>query len=91
MFKIIEYLIEVANWIKIVLSPTVIAVVIGLIIYSNYPNFNGLLAGSIVALSGFIFGIIWATRIWKRVGTTSFIARINASPDIDEAVRERPK
>jgi hypothetical protein len=91
MFKVIEYIIEIVNWIKIVLSPTLIGVVIGLIIYGNYPNFRGFIASVAFSCVGLVIGIIWATRIWKRVGTTNFIARVNASPDIDEAVRERPK
>jgi len=30
-----------------------------------------------------ILGIMWAARIWKKQGTSTFMRRVNASPDLD--------
>ncbi len=90
-FKIIALLIEVFNWILIMLSPTGFGFIFGISIAAYFKNWFGIALGSIVFLTGFVTGIIWATRIWKRRGTTFFMSRIMASPDIDEAIRKKDK
>lgn len=89
MFKFLAFLIEVFNWIRIVLSPTLIGCIIGVLIYSSNEHTTGLIIGGTFCLAGFVVGIIWATKIWKRKGTTQFMSRIYASPDIDEATKPK--
>jgi hypothetical protein len=89
MFKVLAFLIEVVNWIRIVLSPTLIGGIIGVLIYSSNENTTGLFIGGTFCLAGFVVGIIWATKVWKRKGTTQFMSRIHASPDIDEATKPK--
>ncbi len=84
MFKIIEYLIEFFGWLKIVASPFLIGILIGGIVYYNFENRFGLIIGILLSLLGLIVGIIWATRIWKKQGTTQFLSRVIATPELDK-------
>ena len=90
-FKGIALLIEIFNWIRIVLSPVVIGFFIGTLIYNCYRNAIGLSIGIGLILAGFVIGIIWATSVWKKHGTTFFMYRLDASPDIDEAIKPKDK
>jgi hypothetical protein len=89
MLKSIAYFIEIINWIKIVLSPTMLGVFLGYIIYYNYPTKYGLIGGISLSSLGLLIGIVWATKIWKSKGTSFFMSRVEASPDIDEAIRPK--
>lgn len=37
----------------------------------------------ICAIIGCILGVIWASRIWRKQGTTTFLSKIIATPDLD--------
>lgn len=89
MFKVIAYIIEVINWVNIMLSPTLIAGLFAVLIILNYPTTIGYSIGVALVCIGFLIGVLWATHIWKKIGTTTFMARIYASPDIDDAVRPK--
>lgn len=89
MLKTIAYLIEIINWFKIVLSPTIVGVILGFIIYYNFPTNYGLVASISLSSLGLILGILWANKIWKSKGTSFFISRVEASPDIDEAIKPK--
>ena len=89
MLKTIAYFIEIINWLKIVLSPTLLGVILGYIIYYNFPTHYGLVASISLSGLGLILGILWANKIWKSKGTSFFMSRVEASPDIDEAIRPK--
>lgn len=89
MIKAISYFIEIINWLKILLSPLIIGVAIGLMIYFNYPYFYGKLLGIIIAVVGLIVGIIWATSVWKKQGCSFFMSGVEASPNIDIATKSK--
>lgn len=86
--KFIEYI----SFFKIVLSPLLIGIICGFALY-NY--FDGDRTGSILfaacTLAGLAGGIIWAVRISRKTGATTFIAQKDASPDITDAVSDRHK
>ena len=64
-------------------SPTLISLIIGLVIYSYFRNSLGILILIIISSIGLIIGIFLANSIWKKKGTTNFMSKINASPDFD--------
>jgi len=84
MTKILEIITEVIGWVRIVLSPLLIGLVIGAIVYFNKQDSLGLFIAITVATSGLVIGIIVATRIWRKTGTISFLSRIDATPDIKD-------
>ncbi len=86
--KILKYFIEILFWLRIVASPTIIGCVAGFLIWKGVGETKGMLFGSIVALCGLVIGIIWATRIWKKQGTSTFMSRVNASPDLDNLTKQ---
>jgi hypothetical protein len=89
--KIIAFLIEVFSWLKIVASPLLISVIIAGVIYLYLPGNLGLLLSASILLIGLILGIIWATRVWKKQGTTNYLARIYATPELDKINDEEKK
>lgn len=82
--KLFEFIIDLIQWVKIVLSPTGIGLVIASLIYFSFPSFYTLVIAIIISALGLIIGIIWATKIWKKEGTHSFMSKIYASPDLDK-------
>ena len=59
----LESFTEVLGWLQIFISPFLIGAVIALIIYFSFRNGQALVCAIIIAAAGFIFGIIWATKI----------------------------
>ena len=70
-------------------SPTLIGLFIGIVVYANKTDEIGLVIAIGIAVCGIICGILLANWAKRKVGTTEFMARINASPDINEAVRNQ--
>ncbi|ESU24007.1 hypothetical protein FLJC2902T_32050 [Flavobacterium limnosediminis JC2902] len=84
MHKIFELITEIIGWIQIVISPTLIGLGIGFIIYCNFENAFGLISGIALSLIGLILGIILATKKFKTTGTIHFLSRVSATPELDK-------
>jgi hypothetical protein len=89
--KVIEFLIDAFSWLKIVASPFLMAVIIAIIIYLNIAGILGFSLSLITLLVGLIAGVILATRIWKTEGTTTFLSRIHANPELDKVNKGKKK
>lgn len=88
-FSNFENGIEWINWFKIVLSPILLFAIIGVAFKFSFENETlGNYLFAICLLLGITVGILWANRTKKKHGTTHFISRTDASPDIDEALRK---
>jgi len=89
LLKLLEIIIEAFSFMKIVLSPLLIGLFIGIVIYANKTDNVGLIIGVVVTFAGLITGILLA--LWARKNSGSaveFNARVNASPDIDEIIKK---
>ncbi|HFG0566812.1 TPA: hypothetical protein ACGFUW_002601 [Flavobacterium psychrophilum] len=89
MHKVFEIITEIVGWIQIVLSPTLLGISFGFGIYYYFPNQNGMLFGIIVAVIGFIIGLIWATKKFKTTGTIHFLSRISATSELDNVEKSK--
>lgn len=92
LHKVLEYIIEAFSSFKIVISPLLIGLFIGIVVYANKTNAIGLIIGIAITLIGLFAGIklaLWARK--KQGSATAFNARINASPDIDEILKKDKK
>ena len=87
-FDVFEYITEAMGWLQIVASPLLIGAIIGSIIYFTEPSTTRLIIGIIVAISGLVVGIIWATKKWKGKGTNWFMSRVMATPELDNIAEE---
>lgn len=81
MLKTLEKSIEIFAWLKIVISPTLIATAIGFIAYLY---FKSEIIGISITILGLALGIIWANKVWKKHGTTTFLSREMATPELDQ-------
>lgn len=85
MFQVLETIMKVISWFRIVLSPLFIGLAIGAFVYLPNPSNTRLAIGITIISLSLIIGIIWATKIWKsKEGTIWFISRISATPDLDK-------
>ena len=84
MFKVIPFLLECIGWLQIVASPLLTGLVIGAVVYFYSPDSTGLVIGITATVFGLLVGIIWATKIWKKKGTITFLSRLIATPELDE-------
>ena len=75
---------EIIGWLQIMLSPTLVCLIVGALIYFNNPTTNRLIIAVIISIIGLVIGIIYATRIWKTKGTMWFISRVSATQELDE-------
>lgn len=85
-------MIEVFSFLRIVISPLLIGCFIGIVVYTNKTDDVGLFIGVLFVIIGLIVGIklaIWARK--NQGSATEFNARINASPDIDEIIKNDKK
>ncbi len=86
--RVFGFITEVYGYIQIVLSPFLIGLIIGAIVYFTGPNTNRLIIGIIVAVAGLLVGIVWANKHWKEKGTIHFISRVMATPELDKSEEE---
>jgi len=81
--RILETFVEVLSWLRIVASPLIVGVGIGILVYENNPNNTGMTLGIIFSFIGLLVGIVWATKVWRKTGTSNFMSRVNASPELN--------
>jgi hypothetical protein len=84
MLKLLNYFFEFVGWLLIVASPLLIASGIGLLIYLSHPSQTNFYIAAAIAFFGLVFGVVWATKIWKSKGTISFLSSGSAIPEIDD-------
>jgi len=84
MQKVFHIILEIFGWFQIMLSPTLLGILIGTIIYYNFQTDTGLAVAISIVIIGFIIGVVFATRKFKTTGTINFLSRISASPDINQ-------
>ena len=77
MYKFLEKLVEVLSACRIALSPILMAYIIGAIVFFSNPAANTKAIAIGIVITGIVAGILWATKIWKKMGTTKFISKIN--------------
>lgn len=83
MYKVLEWIMEAIGWLRIVISPLFIGLVVGAIVYGSNPSYITLVIGISIALIGLIIGVMWATKVWKTKGTMMFLSRISGAPELD--------
>ena len=74
--KLIKLFLEILGWLQIALGPTIIAAMIAFIIYISWSSKMSNVIAILILFAGFIFGAIWATRIWKKHGTIEWLSSI---------------
>jgi len=68
----IEKLIQILAWFKIFISPFLIGVIAGVVVYYNYQNIYGIFIALLLVVLGIISGILMAENIRKEVGLLFF-------------------
>lgn len=81
MLKGINHFFEILGWIRIALSPIVIALIISFFILINNESSISYLLSIIIVLIGVIIGCLWASKIIKtKRGTMQYLSQTNSSP-----------
>lgn len=84
MLKLIAVLIEAFDWVRIVASPLIVALILGGVLYLSNPGTVTLFCAILIALLGLVVGVLWATRVWRKSGTTEFLSRVDATPELNK-------
>jgi F0F1-type ATP synthase assembly protein I len=75
---------EIVGWLQIFVSPFLVGLIIGSIIYFFNPGTTRLIIAVFITITGLFTGIVWANRIWRKKGTIHFMSRIMATPELDK-------
>ena len=86
--RILRLIPEIIGWLQIAASPLVAGLIIGTIIYLAKTDTIGLIIGIIIALTGLVVGVVWATKVWRREGTVNFMSRLLGTPELDRKQSE---
>lgn len=82
---ILDKLIEIIYGVRIFLSPALIGLILGLLVYLYFKNSVGIVLGIVLLISGIIIGLIWANKIYKsKNGTAWYMSRTMATPELDK-------
>lgn len=84
-----DYVFEIIGWLRIVISPLLLGLMIGAVIYLSNPGMLRLILGISVAALGLIIGIIIATKAWKNKGTMHLVSGVMATPELDNLDEEK--
>ncbi|WP_210519842.1 hypothetical protein [Hymenobacter terricola] len=82
--KFIERLLLALAWLQIFISPAIIGVIIGAIVWLNKRNGLSLGLAIVTALIGCIAGVIFAEKARRGKGTIEFMSRAIAHPELRE-------
>ena len=86
----IEKLVNILGWLQIFISPVLISIIIGVVVYFSFDkSLLGLIFGISILILGIIVGIFFAERVRKRIGIDYFNAQIMATPDIKEIKKQK--
>lgn len=84
MKNLLDNFFEFVAILKIIASPVLIGVFLGVICFVEFPNIYGLVTSVFIVIIGFILGVLFVKRIKKKTSAEEFNAIIYASPDIKE-------
>lgn len=83
--RYLERITELIGGLQIVLSPFLIGLLFGSLIYFSIPTITTLIIGICIAFVGLFAGIIWATKKLKsKKGTVGFLSKIMSTPEFDK-------
>ncbi|XZF15190.1 hypothetical protein ACTHGU_03565 [Chitinophagaceae bacterium MMS25-I14] len=85
-----DFIAEVTGAVEIAISPLLIGIISGIVLYANWPVTVALIIAVILALTGLVAGIMLARHAWKNKGTIAFLARIAATPELDDTSSNNP-
>lgn len=78
----LDVVADVFAGLQIVASPLIVGIILGFLVYLAVRGTAGVILGSLVVLAGLVVGIIWATKVWRKHGTMSFMSRLLSFPEM---------
>lgn len=79
---------ELMGWFQIFAALFLTGLLLGLVAYLTIDNEVGFIVGLSLSVLGFVAGVIWATRVYRKTGTSRYLTRIMATPDVDANTNE---
>lgn len=89
MIKILEHTAKILTWLQIAVSPIIIGLIAGALIYLYNRDAYGITIGITVAVLGVIIGALWAENIRKKRGTMEHMGRLLHMPELHEKEEEK--
>jgi hypothetical protein len=82
--KVLSIFVEFLFAIRIALSPFLAGCIAGALCFLKWKGTTGILLAIGSMLLGLTGGIFWAVLIWEKHTASGFMAKVNASPELDE-------
>jgi len=67
-----KQLIHILAWLRVFISPFLIGLIAGVIVYYNYQNIYGVFIAVLLIILGIVSGVLMAENIRKEVGLLFF-------------------
>lgn len=82
--KLIGNIIEAFYYMRVVLSPLLVGIIISFILYNTLETpYNAILAVGVMMTAIFL-GVKWANWARKKHGSSNYIGRVISTPDLDD-------
>ncbi len=78
-----QRLFDFISSIRIIASPTMIGAIAGACVYLYNPNTTRLFIACGLGAAGLVIGIVWAVRVQRKHGATTYMAKLDGSPELD--------
>jgi hypothetical protein len=84
MLKFIELLSALMAWLQLMIAPTLVGGIIGLLVYYYKPDKDGKIIAIAITILGSIVGVIWASKLWRKTGTLEYLIKGGHDPELDK-------
>jgi hypothetical protein len=84
MNKIFTFILEALAYMQIIASFFIISLGVGAGLYFYFPNVFTLVLAFLLPIVGLSFGLWFANKQSKADGAVAFMARVDATPDLDK-------
>jgi len=82
--NLIAKIIELFLLTRFIISPTLIGLILGFVIWGYLGgDRTAFIVGISIALIGFIIGVRWAVRVWKRGRPSDYLGATMRNPELD--------
>jgi len=81
--SIIENLIEGYYYLRILISPVLIGIILAVIFYNTVEIQYNAVISFLIVITSFVLGILWANSARKKHGASNYMAMVDSSHDLN--------
>ncbi len=86
--KFLALLVQSLLWLSVAVSPTLIGIIIGVLLSMQAGDLYTLRV-PVCGIIGFVIGALWAERIRKTIGLSTFLGKLTGMPKLNKTNKNR--